>query len=322
MSNTYDDSFGRFPHRRPSVGRGAFTLLEVLIVVGIIALLATILLTAISRARDSGRRVQCLNNLQALARAVIAYTADNEGAFPFAAAKAATNSPIAPGHQYGDWVYWQSIPNPATPGTLVIDQLNAGGIGKNISGMDDRSIGGMATLRCPSDARLVNQGLLDFAPGQTSPSTPYPPAAYPFSYSLNALMSSANSDFANLAVPSGAVAHSMRAVKDAATKILIYEEDGRTIDDGNGVLIPNDDKTNMLSLRHDGLDELTNDPIRTKDPIKATVGPGNPPTLIITHGGKMGNVAFCDGSAASISRMDAHMAAHWAPDPALFPAYP
>src|SRR6266478_7865286 len=162
MSNTVVDPFGRFRFPRRRIGQTGFTLLEVLIVVGIIALLATILLTVVTKARDSGRRVSCLNNLQSIARAIIMYTSDNEGAFPMAAATMASN-PMAnrtPGHQYEDWVYWQSTQDPLNPPHLFIDSINSGGIGKYLSGLDDRSIGGLALLRCPSDASLANKGFL------------------------------------------------------------------------------------------------------------------------------------------------------------------
>jgi prepilin-type processing-associated H-X9-DG protein len=53
-----------------------------LIVIGIIALLAGLILPAISRARESGRAVKCLSNLRQLAQAAMSYAQANDGSFP------------------------------------------------------------------------------------------------------------------------------------------------------------------------------------------------------------------------------------------------
>ena len=66
------------PRRRAA----AFTLVELLVVIGIIAILVAILMPALSRAKESARRVQCLSNLRQLGMAVMMYTQDNKGRFP------------------------------------------------------------------------------------------------------------------------------------------------------------------------------------------------------------------------------------------------
>lgn len=59
-----------------------FTLIELLVVIAIIAILAAILLPALSQARDRGHSASCQNNLRQLAGVVLAYTDEYDGDFP------------------------------------------------------------------------------------------------------------------------------------------------------------------------------------------------------------------------------------------------
>lgn len=62
--------------------RSAFTLIEMLVVVSIIALLAAILFPAFNKVREGGRKTVCLSNLKQLGLAFTQYTQDYGGRFP------------------------------------------------------------------------------------------------------------------------------------------------------------------------------------------------------------------------------------------------
>jgi prepilin-type N-terminal cleavage/methylation domain-containing protein/prepilin-type processing-associated H-X9-DG protein len=60
----------------------AFTLIELLVVIAIIAILAAMLLPALARAKESGKRIACLNNLRQLSLSAQMYVSDSQGFYP------------------------------------------------------------------------------------------------------------------------------------------------------------------------------------------------------------------------------------------------
>jgi prepilin-type N-terminal cleavage/methylation domain-containing protein/prepilin-type processing-associated H-X9-DG protein len=288
---------------KPKSAPSAFTLVELLVVIGIIAILVSVLLPTLSRARESANRISCMSNLKQVATAMFMYTEENHGWFPCCAVfgnglgyGAGVDYPGMPTGWNGwpeDWVVWR--------GRQPSDKF-LGSIAKYLGNPGSGKI-----MICPSDDtsyRKILNGV----------------GYYPYSYAMNSYLSFGTvyhpqaaapnnrpetASYGNMVYPAD-YAWKITQVRKSADKIIVYEEDDRAIRDGRGQLQSpavntSNNNISMLAIRHDSK-RIQPDDVPTTGKIEDSINKQ-----------RRGNVAFVDGHADYVDRLYAHDRTHFDP---------
>jgi len=262
-------------------GRG-FTLVELLVVIGIIALLISIILPTLGRARESAKRIQCQSNLRQLGTAMVMYANANKGFLPFDAINGTTTS----AEFVEDYLWWQNKPS-------RIGRVDESALAKYLNWGKQALV-----MKCPSDV-IEGRAQND----QTNPGKGLP---FSFSYVMNWWITGRSNVETADNLKAGRLCKKLTQVKNSSDIILVWEEDESSIDDGNGNIwrpIPGQTDglpqtgCNLLALRHD---------LKQKRQLPDTSTSSNP----LPNPAGRGNVVFCDGHADFVRRDFAHTKAH------------
>ena len=250
----------------PRTGSNGFTLVELLVVIGIIALLIGVLLPALRRAREAGNQVKCLSNLRQIATATLGYATDNRGVMPGQSSGTViwhTNTDKKKGTW--DWIAWQHNAESL--------KLTDSALTKYFNAKTDEALAEI--FRCPSD------------PIRDTPERPRAKSAggkdwFLYSYSANF--------YAMTTAPSASKLRNLTKLRPTSERLLYICEDESTIDDGvfgatylnaEKFLDPDPAKTFVaVAARHEG--KYRNSKAQAR-----------------------GNVAFLDGHGDFMSRKDA-----------------
>jgi prepilin-type N-terminal cleavage/methylation domain-containing protein/prepilin-type processing-associated H-X9-DG protein len=130
--------------------RSGFTLVELLVVIGIIAVLIGLLLPALNRARSQAKFTACLANLRSIGQSVMIYTSVSKGVLPYG---------YFDGKQDGNTDYSNTVPtNPnASDWTTILLQSAMGKGGGTYGTLPAPNV--RTVFECPSantDAKLAN----------------------------------------------------------------------------------------------------------------------------------------------------------------------
>jgi prepilin-type N-terminal cleavage/methylation domain-containing protein/prepilin-type processing-associated H-X9-DG protein len=258
--------------------RFGFTLVELLVVIGIIALLISILLPALSTAREQANQVKCLSNVRQLGAAFLQYTNEKANGYCFPAGSRYPAGPLPSGacvKDY-DWIWYQLKPIGGRP---VADPSQSR-IAPYLMGKQWTP----EVLRCPSDD-IENR-----------PNTPSGFDPYTYSYVMNGYLESR---------PEAGAKVKITQVRNSTRKIVAAEEDYASINDGYWAPGSGDvtkaEARDFLSIRHE------------RKKAEVDVFGQSIPMNQTKNAEKRGNAAFCDGHAEYISRIEAHSAGRIVP---------